>query len=50
MVPGLHLHIDALLLDAFYGVQGKFSELANHEYTRMDTKVDKKGNYARLHR
>jgi hypothetical protein len=46
----LFFHIAALLLDAFYEIQGKFSETANHEYTRMDTKVDKKGNHARLHR
>ena len=42
--PSLLAHIDALSLDAFRAVQGKFWETTNHEYTRMDTKMDKKGN------
>ena len=37
------LHIDALLLDPFYGVQGKFLTIfgMNHEWTPIDTKVKK---------
>jgi hypothetical protein len=33
------LHIDALLLDPFYGVQGKFLKKfgTNHEWTRIGT-------------
>ena len=37
MVSGLLLHIDALLLDLFYGVQGKFLKIfgINHQSTQI---------------
>jgi hypothetical protein len=37
----VRLHIEALLLDLFYGVQGQFFK-TNHEWRRIDTKVSKK--------